>query len=358
MTDTTDIEDRTEQLESYDGSGTELVTLSVPPDKSLRSVRERILREHAQAEGIRSDRTRERVQRALDRIQRLLRRYGETPDDGLVVYAGVVDGDLVSEVFDDLPTPVAESQYRCDDEFDLTPLFDATSPSETFGLVVVERGGAAIGRLVGEQIVPVRILGSRVMGKSRAGGQSAKRFERERDRQEHEFFETVAGIANDAFLADGHPIDGLVVGGTLATAKRFVRGQYLDHRLRERLLGTYPVEYATRRGLEQLVDEAADQLLSAENREARAALAEFYSRLRDGEPVAYGLEDVERAVEFGAVETALVASSIPTERREMLSTGVSQQGGEQLIVSTEYEPAARFADQFGGVGALLRFPVR
>lgn len=353
-----DLRDRIDRLESLDGEGTELVTLAVPAGKSLGSVRERVAREQAAAENIESDRTRDRVQRALHRVQRILRRYETTPEDGLAVYAGVVDGELVSHAFDDLPVPVSESTYRCDDHFDLTPLAEVVSPSDTFGLLVVERGGAAVGRLVGGRVVPVRTLESRVMGKTRAGGQSARRFERERERQEHEFFREVGGIANEALVGDGdETVTGLAVGGTLATAKRFVANDYLDRRLEDRLLGTYAVEYANVQGLHRLVDRAAAQLLDTEQRAGREHLEEFHTRLRGGGPVAYGDDEVGRAIEFGAVDTVLVASTVPRDRRRELETAVSDQGGECYVIPSDTERGSRFADAFGGVGALLRFPV-
>lgn len=183
--------DQIDQIASLDGDGTELVTLTVPPDNALGSVRERIAHERADAEQIKSDQTRDRVQQALGRIQRLLGQYEETPDNGLVVYAGVVDGKLVSHVFEDLPNPVAESTYRCDDYFVVDPLRHAAMATDTFGLVVLERGRAAVGRLVGEHISVVRAFESQVMGETRAGGQSAQRFQRERKRQKVEFFQEV-----------------------------------------------------------------------------------------------------------------------------------------------------------------------
>ena len=358
MSQTYDLRDQIEHLESLTGDGTEHVTVTVPNGKSLGSIRERTAQEYASAENIKSDQTQAHVQQALKRVQRILRRYERTPETGLVVYAGVVDGDLISTAFDDLPAPVMESTYRCDDHFDLAPLVEAVTPNETFGLIVIERGGAAIGRLIGERIIPIRTFESQVMGKFRAGGQSAQRFERDRERQVHEFFQQVGDIATDAFISDEDMVTGFVVGGTLATAKRFVSDGYLDHRLRNRLLGTYSVEYATVQGLDQLVEKADEQLLDAEQREGREQLDEFYSRLRDGELVAYGAEEVERATEFGAVESVLIASTVPRDQRGKLETAVEQQGGNGYMIDSDTERGSQFVTAFSGVGALLRFPVK
>lgn len=352
-----DLRKQIDHLKSLEGEGTELVTITVPPDKSLSSLRERVQQEYAGAENIKSDKTRERVQQALSRIQRILWNYKETPENGIVVYAGVIDGELVSYSFDVLPEPVSESTYRCDDHFDLTALIDATTPDDTFGLIVIERGGAAVGRLVGERIVPIRTVESQVMGKTRAGGQSAQRFKRERERQKHEFFQKVATIANDGLSADGEIVTGLAVGGTLATVKEFVNGEYLDHRLQDRILGTYSVEYGNVQGLHQIVDKAASQILDAERKQERELLGEFFRRLRDEETVAYGVDEVEKAIEYGAVDTAILSSEVPQDRRDEIQTGVDQQGGDTCVVSTETERGAQFAETFNGVGALLRYSV-
>jgi len=351
-----DIRDRLDRIAAREGEGTELVTLTVPPDTALRSVRERIADEHAGAANIRSDRTRERVRRALDRVQRELRGYAETPEHGLAVFVGVVDGDLVAHVLDEFPAPLTTSAYRCDDHFHVDPVREAVDPGERFGLLVVERGGAAVGRLAGDRVVPVRVFESRVMRSSRAGGQSAERFARERERQAHEFYEEVGAVAREAFLG-ADPVEGVVVGGTLSTARRFVDDGYLDHRLRERLLGTYGVEYATERGLHQLVEAAGDDLLDAERRRARERLDAFFERVRDGDRVTYGADAIDRAIEYGAVDELLVADSVDRERRAQLATAVDRQGGEVVVVSTDADRGERFARAFDGVGALLRFPV-
>lgn len=357
--DTSDVHDRRDRLDriaAREGEGTELVTLTVPPDASLRSVRERVADEHAGAANIKSDRTRERVRRALDRVRRELRGYAETPDDGLAVFAGVVDGDLVVHVLDEFPEPLSTSSYRCDDRFHVDPVREAVAPGERFGLLIVERGGAAVGRLAGDRVVPTRVFESQVMRSSRAGGQSAERFARERERQAHEFYEEVGDVAREAFLGEDS-VEGVVVGGTLSTARRFVDDGYLDHRLQERLLGTYGVEYATEQGLHQLVEAAGEDLLDAGRRRARERLAAFFERLRDGDRVTYGAEAVDRALEYGAVDELLVADAVDRERRAQLETAVDRQGGETVVVSTETDRGERFARAFDGVGALLRFPV-
>ncbi|MFB9808119.1 hypothetical protein ACFFQF_24320 [Haladaptatus pallidirubidus] len=111
-------------------------------------------------------------------------------------------------------------------------------------------------------------------------------------------------------------------------------------------------------GLHQLVEKADEQLLDAEQREGRKRLDEFYSRLRDGDLVAYSIEEVEQAIRFGAVDTVLIASTVPRNQRKDLETSVEQQGGDDYVIASDTERGSQFVNAFSGVGALLRFPVK
>lgn len=117
-----DLRDRIEGVSDATADGPHLVTLAVPPGESLDAARERIEAEHADAEYVDADETPERVTEALERTRRILHEYEETPENGLVVYAGVVDAEPVDYTFDDLPSPVAEATYERSNEFETGPL--------------------------------------------------------------------------------------------------------------------------------------------------------------------------------------------------------------------------------------------
>lgn len=348
------------KIDSIDGTGTELVTLSVPPDTSITTVKQRIASEHAEAEHIKSDRTRTNVQQALDRVHRILSQYDTIPGTGLVVYAGVVDNELISFVLDDsvLPTPVRDSFYRCDNAFSLKPVEPLLDNRPTHGLIIVERGKACIGTVVGDRVQLLTELESHVMGKSKAGGQSAQRFARDRERQLQEFFHDVGETVNSLFITgDNLVVDGVVVGGTLGTAKQFLQESVLDYRIRDRVVGVYGVEYATKRGLEQLYRKVNSELESSENESSRRVVKSFKERLRDGDDVAYGLEAVEEAAELGGVETLLISSTVDQSTVDELERVVEQHGGDVITVPVSFSEGEMFNDVFGGVGALLRFTI-
>jgi protein pelota len=79
--------------------------------------------------------------------------------------------------------------------------------------------------------------------------------------------------------------------------------------------------------------------------------------------VTYGLEEVEKAVNLGAVEKLVLADTAlretSDEKRlhlEDLMKSVEQKGGSILVVSTEHEAGAKLI-ALGGIAALLRFPL-
>ena len=356
------IEDSISRLEEITGDGTELITLTVPPETALKSVHKQIQSEHANAEHIKSDTTRKHVQKALNKINRILSQYTSTPDNGLIIYAGVVNGDLFTATFDTLTQPVQSSQYQCDDHFDTTPLQALVEPSEWIGLVIVERGGAALGMATTERTDTLYTTDSQVMGKTRAGGQSAQRFARERDRQKHEFFTNIGQTTATTFDRVSNEMNSppiaIAIGGTLGTANEFTTNEYLPHTLQNKICGTYTAEYANETGIEQLGADIQHIFEERDQQELRDTLETFYTGLTNGDqPVTYGSENVERAIEYGAVDTLLIASSIDEQLTTDLTTAAEQQGGTICTVTPKIDAGKQFIDAFGGIGALLRFNI-
>jgi peptide chain release factor subunit 1 len=360
MTTDYELRERIEAVSAAEGGGTDLLTVAIPPDRSLGAVLERVEEDHAEAEYLDADESSQARRQVLETARHRLHDYDGTPEHGLVLYVGALEGEGVEEyVFDDLPGPVDEFHFEWDNEFDVSALETVTQPSATYGLLVVERGGAALGRLDGDRVELVETIESDVMGKTKAGGQSADRFERDRERQKHEFFQEVATEAERAFLADGEPaVDGLLVGGTTITVDEFTDGDYLDHRLASLVVGgEFSVEYASEQGLHQLAEKGRDAVDDAEQEAVHEALERFRERLHDdADEVAYGDEETDRALEYGAVETLLVSGGRPPDDVREYEERTAEEGGEVVVVPPETEDGARFDETFG-VAALLRYPV-
>ncbi|QSX00088.1 Vms1/Ankzf1 family peptidyl-tRNA hydrolase [Haloterrigena alkaliphila] len=352
-----ELHERLDRLSSASADRDILVTLAVPPQESIGEARQPVETDYAEASQLDDQSFPEPLTDALETVRSELNEYDTIPEDGLAIYAGAPDGDLITAVFDDPPVPVEESIYDHANEFDLAPLEGVTEPESTHGLLVVERGGAALGVLDDDGVEPIERFDSTVPGKSSAGGQSAARFERDRDRQKREFFDEVADRAERAFLGDD-PVDGLLLGGTTGTVETFQEDAELDHRLEDRVVGEFAVEYATQQGLRQLAEKGQDAIDERDRDAVRGALERFFEGVRDDEPpVAYGREAVDDALEYDAVETLLLSTALEGEALQEFGDRTESQGGDTVVVPDDFPDGNRFADAFDGVGALLRFPI-
>lgn len=69
--------------------------------------------------------------------------------------------------------------------------------------------------------------------------------------------------------------------------------------------------------------------------------------------VVYGMEEVKKAIELGAVETILVSDKMVRENSGILKS-VENMGGKVKIIDSRHEAGKRFLG-IGGIGAFLRF---
>ncbi|RQH03545.1 Vms1/Ankzf1 family peptidyl-tRNA hydrolase [Natrarchaeobius oligotrophus] len=353
-----ELHERLDRLSDARADRDVLVTLAVPADGTIGEARQPVETDYAEATQLDERSFPRPLVDALEAARSRLNEYDELPENGIALYAGEVNGELVTVVFDELSVPIEESAYEHANAFDLEPLESVTEPDRSHGLLVVERGGAALGRLDDDGVDSIDAFDSDVPGKSSAGGQSAERFERDRERRKREFFDAVADRAERAFLDDGDGVDSVLLGGTTGTVESFREEADLDHRLEQRLEGPFAVEYASEQGLRQLASKAEDVVDERDRRDVRQTLEAFFDGLRDDEtPVAYGASEVDDALEYDAVETLLLSTSVDGERIRTLGDRASDQGGETVVVPDDFPDGNRFAEAFDGVGALLRFPI-
>jgi hypothetical protein len=85
----------------------------------------------------------------------------------------------------------------------------AVAPA-AWGLLLVRKGGFAVARLAGSELVAHKIGQRHVQGRTKAGGQSQQRFARRRDNQARAAYEAAA---EHAVRILGTGLDALVTGG-------------------------------------------------------------------------------------------------------------------------------------------------
>jgi peptide chain release factor subunit 1 len=393
-----------EELQDYRGSGTQLVTIYIPEDKQISSVVAHVTQEHSEASNIKSKETRTNVQDALKSIKDRLRYFDVyPPENGVVLFSGAVDAgggqtDMITRVLESPPDPVESFRYHCDAEFLTEPLEDMLLDKGLFGLVVLDRREANVGWLKGKRVEPVKSASSLVPGKQRKGGQSAQRFARLRLEAIDNFYQEVAGMADELFVPKRHEMDGVLVGGPSPTKDEFLDGDYLHHELGDMVLGKFDVSYTDESGLYDLVDAAEEVLAEHEILQDKQVMEEFFKQLHDGEKATYGFEQTRQNLNMGAVEQLLISEDLrrdavtyecanghtdyeligvnadveshacstcgedvsveDAEREdaiEHLMELAEQRGTETVFVSTDFEKGEQLLTAFGGVAGILRY---
>ena len=72
---------------------------------------------------------------------------------------------------------------------------------------------------------------------------------------------------------------------------------------------------------------------------------------------AYGLENVKKALEIGAVELLLISESMDNKVSEELEQTAENYGTKTEFISIETEEGQQFKN-LGGVGAILRYNLK
>ena len=191
-------------LSKVRGRHTELISVYIPAGYDIIKIINHLAQEQGTASNIKDKTTRTHVIDSLEKIIRHLRLFKHTPKNGLAVFAGNIaqkEGQTNIEVFSvEPPKPLDLRLYRCDQTFVLEPLSEMVEERDIYALVVMDRREGTIGLLKGPHIDTITNLTSGVPGKTRAGGQSAKRFESLREIAAKEFYKRIGNVVNKEFL--------------------------------------------------------------------------------------------------------------------------------------------------------------
>ncbi len=378
-----------ERLAEKEGSGTELITLYIPPDKQISDVTAQLRDEFGQCSNIKSKQTRTNVQSAISSILSRLKYYKRPPENGLAIFCGTINvggdrTDLQCEIIEP-PEPLNTYMYRCSSTFELEPLQQMLEEKEVYG---------------------VRGVTSTVPGKQRKGGQSSVRFQRLRLIAINEFYKKVGDLASEIFLGEKDFFErfkGVLIGGPTPTKEEFEAGGYLHHEVQKRIIGLFDVSYTNESGLAELVENAADALKGLEVIKEKTVMNRFLQELvKDDGAAAYGEESVRKNLELGAVDTLLLSDKLRRARLKLACPNcdyteertVSVEPGKHIkdldlgtcpndtsplyvaeesdiideltaladqsnttvkIISDDFEEGSMLYNAFGGIAAILRY---
>lgn len=399
-----------DNLAQKEGRGTELVSLYVPPDRQISEVVSMLKQEHGTAANIKSDTTRKNVQDAIVKVMQRLKLFKEVPENGLVIFCGAIpqNGGPGSERIETYvltpPEPIQVYLYRCDSRFHTEYLQEFLKEEETYGIIVIDSSEATFATLSGRRLEIQREITSGVPGKFRAGGQSARRFQRQREAKLLEYYKRIGKHSNEIFMPMSD-LKGVIIGGPGFTKFDFEKKDYLHYTLKDKIVDTIDTSYVGEQGVEEVVEKAPEILRRMRYVEEKKIVQNFLYQIgHDTGLATYGEKEVRRALEAGAVETLLLSEALDivrvrvgctvcdyTKEETMKEKNVSsfeqdtggqscpkcsnsslqivevndiiedfaelaeQIGTDVEIISVETEEGEMLKKSFGGIAAVLRF---
>jgi peptide chain release factor subunit 1 len=304
-----------EKLEELEGRGTELVTVYIPPGKQIHDVMTDLRNEYGTAVNIKSKTTRKNVQDALTKAMERLKLFNKVPETGLAIFAGNIASDQLGvgdmQTFTLIPPePIGIYYYRCEHRFMLEPLWEILEHEDSYGILVIDAKNATFATLKGQRADIIKDMTSGVAGKTRAAGQSSRRYERLRQMHLQEYFNRVGDTLTDLFL-NMQNLKGIIVGGPGPTKEEFVNGNYLHHEIREKIMTTVDTGYTGHEGVKEVVNRSRSFLEQVRYMQERKVVQEFLKHLGEDDGLGtYGEDEVIQQLKNMNVYTLLVSDSI------------------------------------------------
>lgn len=185
---------------------------------------------------------------------------------------------------------------------------------------------------------------------------SQARFARLREGAAKDFYKRIAEYANKEFLGKKE-IKGIIIGGPGPTKETFLTGDYLNNELKKKVIGVKDLSYTGEFGLNELVDKSGDLLAQESIIKEKNLVNKVLEMLaKHPEKVAYGREEVEKALEMGAVDMLLLSEDIEESVSEELEAKAERIGSTVEYVSTETKEGKQIKE-ITGIVALLRFAI-
>jgi peptide chain release factor subunit 1 len=398
-----------ETLAAKEGRGTELVSLYVPPGRQISEVVSMLKQEYGTASNIKSTTTRKNVQDAIVKVKQRLKLFKKVPENGLVIFCGAIPqngpgSERIETYVIPPPEPVQVYLYRCDSRFHTEHLQEFLKAKETYGIIVIDASATTYAVLRGKRLEIMEKITSGVPGKFRAGGQSARRFERQREAKLLSYFKRIGEHADKIFvpLSD---LKGLIIGGPGPTKYDFQKGSHLHYTLKDKIMATIDTAYVDEQGVEEVVESSPEVLRRIRYVEEKRIMQGFlYEIGHDTGLATYGENEVRRSLKSGIVKTLLLSEDLDVVRvtAKCTSCGYSKQetmknhllpdfeqsldgkpcpkcnvptfavvdskglidelaelaeetGTDVEILSVETEEGQMLKDAFGGIAAILRY---
>jgi peptide chain release factor subunit 1 len=280
-------------LSEKEGKAKEFVSLYIPLETSLDRVIATLKNELADEE-----KNSQKLRGILKQVIRYLKEKKEIPENGCAIFAGVFSSnEQESELL---------NLYEVNDYFELQPLRDILRNQKIVGIIALTSKEASFGLQYDEHLQYLESMTSGISGKTEKGGQSQRRYERERDMAIAYFFRRIAEHATKAFL-ENSKITVLLVGGPGQTKNDFLKSDYLHYELSNMVLNVVDTQYAGKEAIREISDKSSEVLKNMCGPEEKKIVQRLMAELNKQTGLAtYGLDRVLDSLRNGEASVAIV----------------------------------------------------
>jgi len=257
-----------------------------------------------------SERLKEHLQEALKKALQQLKTQKQLPQNGLAAFATIYPAEDTKKEAPTVetiapPEPITAYQFSIDDHFNLEPLRQMLRDPKIVGILTLDAKEATFCIHVAERLELIGSISSGVPGRTGKGGQSQRRYERERAMELTSFFHRVAQHAASAFIERG--VNVVLMGGPGQTKNDFLKGNYLHYELANMLLDTVDTQSAGEAGIKETLHKSEALLNNICGPQEQKIMQHLLGELRKPEGLAtYGLDAVIEALSKAAVHVIVV----------------------------------------------------
>lgn len=253
----------------------------------------------------------------------------------------------------------------------------------------------------GQEVIDISVEAGNFIANNLVVHNSAQRFARLRESMYDTFLKDIAEKAKNAFLekAREDKLLGIIVGGPGFTKDKLLDDGYLHQELQDEVVARESLNYSGAEALEELVSKAEDAIQDSQVVKEKNLVNQFFENLKEENGKSeYGLEQVLKALNMGAVDTLLISENfdhyqakyecpnghedVVYERKpeieqekqcpecnesmeleeisdvvDVLGEKAEEMSSELEIISSDHEEGARL-ENMGGIAAILRYRIR
>lgn len=383
-----------------------MISLIIPPRDQISRVSKMLADEYGTASNIKSRVNRQSVLSAITSTQQRLKLYNKVPTNGLIIYCGTVITDDGKEKLVNIDMepfkPINTSLYLCDNKFHTEALQELLESDLKFGFIIMDGNGALFGTVCGNTREILHKIAVDLPKKHGRGGQSALRFARLRTEKRHNYVRKVAEISVQMFITnDRVNVAGLILAGS-ADFKNELRGSDMfDQRLQAKVIKVVDVSYGGENGFNQAIELSQEVLQNVKFVQEKKLIQKYFDEIsQDTNRYCFGVKETLFALDSGAIETLIVWENLDVARYtlrkpdgttflmhatkdqekdramftdpltgqeyevvertsllEWLASNYKEYGATLEFVTDRSQEGAQFVKGFGGVGAILRYPL-